>query len=101
MTDITITGKVAERLQRLAEDRNRTVEEILEDALDTLLRGDDQDDAIEPPPGTLARMAWVARRNPINVDATDISERSRDILRNEYTEHLLKRQSASDEPPDG
>jgi hypothetical protein len=96
MTDITITGRVAERLQRLAEDRHRTVEEVLEDVLDTMAQQEDKDTAgIEPPPGTFARMAWVAMQNPIELEATDVADRSRDILQNEYADYLLKRQTSS------
>lgn len=98
MTDITITGKVAARLQELANNTHRSVEEILEAALDTYTQREEKDiSTAEPPTGSLARMAWVAMQNPIEVDATDIAERSRDILRSEYTDHLLKRREASDD----
>jgi predicted transcriptional regulator len=95
MADITITGKVAERLQQLAQDSKRTVEDILEEALDSYMRN--EADALAGPVGSLARMAWVARQHPIEVEATDIAERSRDILRDEYAANLLKRQQAADD----
>jgi predicted transcriptional regulator len=94
MADITITGKVAERLQQLAQDSHRSVEEILETALDNLAQ---QEEDKLPPVGSLARMAWMARQRPIEVEATDIADRSRDILRDEYAAHLLKRRSTSDD----
>ena len=50
MADITITGKVAERLQQLARQTNRSIEVILEEALDTYQEGNDTA-AIEPPQG--------------------------------------------------
>src|SRR5258706_14833645 len=101
MTDITITGKVAERLQQLAKHTHRTVEEILEDVLNAYTQRESKDPtAVEPPHGSLARMAWVAMQNPIEVEETDIAERSRDILRSEYAEHLLKRRAASDNATD-
>src|SRR5581483_5848562 len=98
MTDITITGKVAERLQQLAQDKHQTIEQIIEEALDTYAQSQDKEmPGGEPPPGSLARMAWLATRNPIEVAATDIAERSRDILRTEYTEYLLKRRATPDD----
>ncbi len=101
MTDITITGRIAERLRQLAERTNRSVEEILEDVLDAYQDSEGKSNTDEgPPPGTFARMAWIAERNPIRVGATDISERSREILRDEYAEHLLKRLQASDDNTD-
>jgi hypothetical protein len=102
MADITISGKMAERLQQLAQDKHRTVEEILEEALDTYVQDEERETAgKEPPTGSLARMAWVAERNPIEVAATDIAEHSRDILRDEYAEYLLKRWSAPSDATDG
>ena len=95
MADITISGKVAERLQQLAQDSRRTVEDILEEALDSYVRN--EEDSLAGPHGSLARMAWVARQHPIEVEATDIAERSRDILRDEYTAHVLKRRQATDD----
>jgi predicted transcriptional regulator len=95
MADITITGKIAERLQQLAQDTKRSIEEILEEALDSYLRN--EEDMLAGPVGSLARMAWVARQHPIEVEPTDIAERSRDILRDEYAAHLLKRRQAADD----
>ncbi len=101
MADITITGKTAERLQQLAQRTNRSVEEIVEEALDAYQLGEGKSNAAdEPPPGTFARMAWVARKYPIAVGSPDISERSRDILRDEYADHLLKRLQAPDDKSD-
>ena len=101
MADITITGRIAERLQQLAQRTNRTVEEILEEALDSYQVGEGKDTVTqEPPRGTFAHMAWVARQNPIDVGETDISERSREILQNEYADYLLKRLQASDDSDD-
>ncbi len=94
MADITITGKVAERLQQLAQDSHRSVEEILEAALNNLTQ---QEEGQLPPAGSLARMAWTARQHPIEVEQTDIADRSRDILRDEYAAHLLKRRQAPDD----
>lgn len=94
MADITITGKVAERLQQLAHDSQRSIEDILEAALDNLSQ---QEENKMPPAGTLARMAWIARHHPIEVDSVDIADRSRDILRDEYAAHLLKRQQTPDD----
>ena len=101
MTEITITGSVAERLQHLAQRTHRTVEDILEEALDMYMRSEDKETAaVEPREGSLARMAWVATHQPIEVQATDISERSRDILRREYADHLLKHQVSSNDAAD-
>src|SRR5205823_9802183 len=101
MTDITITGRVAERLQQLAQRTNRSVEEILEEALDSYLGGERKTVSTdEPPLGSFARMAWVAEQYPIEVGATDISERSREILQNEYADYLLKRLQTPDDNTD-
>jgi hypothetical protein len=98
MADITITGKVAERLQQLAQDKHQTIEEIIEEALGPYVQNQDKKmPGGEPPPSSLARIARLATRNPIEVAATDIAERSRDILCTEYTEHLLKRGATTDD----
>lgn len=89
MADITITGKTAERLQQLVQSRQRTVEEVLEDMLNSY----QHEDTDMPPAGTLARMAWVAEHYPIAVEPDDVADRSRDILRDEYADYLLKRRS--------
>jgi hypothetical protein len=90
MPDITITGKIAERLQQLARESHHSIEEILESALDNFVQQ-------RPPMGSFARMALVARHNPIEVEPTDIADHSRDILRDEYAAYLLKRQQPSDD----
>ena len=52
---------------------------------------DDSIVGITEPPGTAARLAQIARLKPILVEDTDLAERSREILENEYPEYLLKR----------
>jgi hypothetical protein len=107
MTDITIKGRVAERLEQMARETNREIEEIVEEALDLMVNAEGTrpqvettDDFPEPPQGTLAHMAWSASQNPILGGSTDTAERSREILRNEYADHLLKRLNDPDEDVD-
>ncbi len=84
MADITITGEIAERLQEIARNTHQAVEEVLREALDRYT----QDDLATRP--SFAEMARLASENPIEVGAADISERSREILENEYAHYLLK-----------
>ncbi|MEP7286847.1 MAG: ribbon-helix-helix protein, CopG family [Chloroflexota bacterium] len=92
MADITITGEMAERLQNLARSTHRPVEEVLQEALTHYFREEDSGhDVTEVQIASFADMARVARENPINAGDPDIAERSREILRDEYADYLLKR----------
>ncbi len=104
MADITLSGRIAERLEQIARDTNRKIEEIVEEALNLMensegarTQGGAEETIAEPPLGTLAHMAWSAAQNPINVGAADVAERSREILHNEYADHLLKHLDAPDD----
>ncbi len=80
-TQITLSGPIAETLQALAEQQNLSVEAVIE-----RLRSD-----ANPHAGTLAQLAASARAADIHTGATDTAQHSRQILRDEYAEHLKRR----------
>jgi hypothetical protein len=52
---------------------------------------DEEFDPDNPPPGSLALLAKLAREANIRTGERDTSSRSREILENEYADYLLKR----------
>ena len=93
MPTITISEEAYNFLAKVAQERNTTVEQWIEDYAERLrvLDPPEIDTSDMPELGTLAALAWAARKYPISSDETDISERSREILNNEFPDYLLNR----------
>jgi hypothetical protein len=86
-----IRDDLAKRLHELAQQQNRSVDEVLEELLSPYqsqsLSAENSD---IPPQGTAARMIYEAQRAGFRSGQTDTAERSREILHNEFAKHLLK-----------
>jgi hypothetical protein len=84
MVQIVIDGDLAERLQSLAVEQKRTVEEVLETLLTQ--RTSNTNWAVQ-----MALMAEADTDIEWRDSASHLSEQSRDILNNEYADYLAKR----------
>jgi hypothetical protein len=94
MDEITITGDLAARIREAAREAQQSIEEFLEDAYQTaladrVLRGK-ASFPDEPEPGTSGALLRSARRANIRTGQTDTSERMREILDQEWYEHLTR-----------
>lgn len=99
MAEINLPSRLLARLQRIADYEHRSLEEVLT----TLIEGYPlpetvEEDAGVPPAGTLARMAYEAQRAGIFGDNPDLVDQRRTILREEFTDHLLRRLDADEHP---
>lgn len=94
MTDISIAPHLIEKLQRIAEVEHRPVEAVLESLIEQyplIVPDTEEADSDVPPLGTLARLAYEARKVGFESGETDTSERSREILEKEFADYLLRR----------
>ncbi|MBZ0315060.1 MAG: hypothetical protein K8L91_01485 [Anaerolineae bacterium] len=94
MTDISIAPHLVEKLRRIAEIEHRPVEAVLESLIEQypLIAPDTEEaDSDVPPLGTLARLAYEARKNSFHSGRHDTTARSREILQNEFADYLLRR----------
>jgi len=95
MTDasIILTGKLAEQLHIIAQRRNLSIEEMLSAWLEEAQPASVAHNwALE-----MARMAEADTNIVWDESATDLSERSREILDRDYHDYLLKKQAKRDE----
>lgn len=91
---INIPEDVAQRLENLAQQRGSSIGDLL----DTLLSRYAESSLESPsaPPGSLAELAQNAREaNLASLNRVDTADRSREILHNEYTDYLKRRQEDS------
>lgn len=88
MTDISIAPHLIEKLQRIAEIEHRPVEAVLESLIEQYPVPIVEE---TPPLGTLARLAYEARKVGFESGETDTSERSWEILEKEFADYLLRR----------
>ena len=86
MTTIHISPQLADKLNRLAEREHKTVDEVLE----KLLEPEQLEESEDNIPGGRVLLKAI-RKAGIRSDYTDTAERSREILDNEFTDHLLSR----------
>jgi hypothetical protein len=100
MVTIDISEALAERLHDAARKRNTPVEELIETLLGQL-EEDEADQPLQAPPGTLAALAESARRANIRTGETDVAERSREILEQEWGEHLTRWMTEEERDTDG
>lgn len=91
MTDLPREDLLTQ-LRDLADRRNRSVDEMMEELLAPYQQElrPEPFDPDNPPPGTLAALAKAAREAGLYAEV-DTSERSREILKTEYAEHLKKK----------
>ena len=80
---------IATRLRDIAEQEERTVEEVIGSMLDTYRGG--RETSAAPEPGSFAMLAKSAQEAGIQSEATDTSERSREILSTEFADYLRRR----------
>jgi len=95
MAELLVDDNVAARLTEIAEQENRPLDAVLRSMLDSYAK------AVLPSdwPLIMARMADADTDIDWNEYAPDLSERSREILGNEFANHLLKRlQDNGDDP---
>jgi hypothetical protein len=90
MAEVVISGELAERLQALAAEQNRSVEEVL-DALLVRQKSNPSNWAL-----AMARMAEADTDIEWNDTAEHLSERSREILEKDFPDYLLKRARDND-----
>jgi hypothetical protein len=82
MSDLVIRSDLAKRIRQIARQHNQPVEDFLETLLDNV--------RILAPKGTLAGLAEAAERANIQAGASDISERSREIINEEYARRAAR-----------
>ncbi len=102
MVTIQISERVAERLTEIAEQENRSVDEVAETILGQFVMPT-QKGVIKARPGSGAALLQAALAADIHIEESDIASRSREILDNGLAQDLKKRldQSAeSDKPKD-
>ncbi len=94
MTDIPVAPHLIEKLRLIAEAEHRPIEAVLESLIEQYpVPIEDEptpDEGDVPPLGTLARLAYEARKVGFMSGETDMSERSREILEQEFFEYLTR-----------
>ncbi len=97
MFTLTLDDETAARLQALAQQQNRSPNDVLRDLL-----GRVDEPQLKDKSNWLKRMAERAEQHTDIVwkDETDLSERSREILNNEFADYLLNRVERSDDDRD-
>lgn len=98
MAQINVSSDIAERLKRIAEQENRSLDDVLTSLLNAYPQVKQQ------PSGNWAlRMALMAQTDTAiewNERAVDLSERSREILNTEFADYLLNRMQESENEAD-
>jgi len=92
MTELIIDDEIAKRLDQIAQQENRPIDAVLRSMLESYAG------LVQPSdwPLIMAKMAEADIDIDWNEQAADLSERSRDILDNEFTDYLLKRLQDND-----
>jgi predicted transcriptional regulator len=97
MFTLTLDDETAARLQALAQQQNRSPNEVVRDLLGQvdLPQGNDRTTWLQ-------RMAERAEQHTDLTwkDEPDLSERSREILKNEFADYLVNRMKSSDDEHD-
>jgi hypothetical protein len=95
MVTITIPDKLARRLESIAQQENRSIDDvaasILEKHMPVAPPLAESDDDEEAPPGSLAALIKAADEADIRSDYTDTAERGREILNTEYPKYLARK----------
>ncbi len=100
MVDFDLTA-IKQAAQVIIDEHGKSIvqlpldlwEELLEQIEPETITGepDTAFDPDNPPPGSLALLAKLAREANISTGETDVSSRSREIFENEYADYLLNR----------
>ena len=92
MFTLTLDDKTAARLQEIAREQNRSPNDVVRDWVEQV--------AVTPTgnPNWLKQMAENVEKDREIVwkDEPDLSERSREILNNEFADYLMKRMQQND-----
>ena len=93
MAELIIDNAIAERLRQIARQENRPLDAVLRSMLESYTS------TLEPSdwPLLIARMAEADTDIVWSEDATELSERSREILEDEFADYLLKRLENDDD----
>lgn len=96
MFTLMLDDETAARLQALARQQNRTPTDVVRDLLEQV------DTPMGNKPDWLKRIAERAEQHSDIVwkDDPDLSERSREILNDEFADYLLNRMESSDDEHD-
>jgi hypothetical protein len=94
MAELIIDNAIAERLRQIAQQENRPLDAVLRSMLESYTP------ALKPSdwPVQIARMAEGDTDIVWREDAAELSERSREILEDEFADYLLKRLDNGDTP---
>ena len=94
MVELIVDNAIAERLRQIAQQENRPLDAVLRSMLESYTP------TLEPSdwPLLIARMAEADTDIVWREDATELSERSREILEDEFADYLLKRLDNDDTP---
>jgi hypothetical protein len=90
MADLIIHGHLAERLRQAARQSNQSVEKLLETLLTGVTPLPSRSADIQSPPGTLAALAEAADKADLHLGDHDVATRSREILDDEWGQHLTR-----------
>ncbi|MBZ0308858.1 MAG: hypothetical protein K8I82_22515 [Anaerolineae bacterium] len=85
-----ISDTLLQKIYDLAEQENRSVNELVKDLIE-VYEASGAVHAEDLPPGSLARLAAAGREMPSFGKPDNTSEYADDVLKNEYTDYLLKR----------
>ena len=99
MVTIQISEQVAERLTEIAEQENRSVDEVAETILGQFILTPHKGD-VQARPGSGAAFLQAALAANIHTGESDTASRSREILDNELSLYLKKRLKDSRESND-
>lgn len=88
MAEHTLPAHLIDQLEALARRENRSAGELLESLLNQYVSSTPDEDI---PLGSLAALARSAQEADLRSEATDTSERSREILKTEYADYLRRR----------
>jgi hypothetical protein len=90
MADLIIHGHLAERLREAAHHSNQSVEKTLETLLAGVTPLASRGGEIKSLPGTLAALAEASDKADLHLGDHDVAAQSREILENDWGEHLTR-----------
>lgn len=93
MVTIQISESLAQQLEAIARQENRSVDDVAAEILEHHLSDVTTDAA---PPGTLAALIQAAKAADLHSGYTDTAERSREILNAEYPKYLSRKYGFDD-----
>ncbi|MBN1967438.1 MAG: hypothetical protein JW910_22480 [Anaerolineae bacterium] len=99
MAILEVSPTLAERLYEIARRENRSVEALLEMWIDEHVPEDEPavGQLEEYPPGSLALLAAKASAAKYQSGSDDVAARSREILGQEWADHLARRITGENE----